>query len=129
MKSYLLFLFGVGALWDVATTVFGTWILFDNRALAPLLASIAFGLVILGIMGSTIWIWKTDGIWGLVFKCAWIAALVYDVFTSWKGNYDLLFGQNIVGLQFVLLISLTAFMTLSPILWVYIYGENKARFE
>ncbi len=129
MKKYLLFLFGVGCLWDVLTTVYGTWVLFDHKALFPLLASITFGLVILALLGSVIWIWKTEGVFGSGFKAAWIVGIAYDLFTSWNGNLNLLFGRSVAGSQFVMLVGLTVFMTLSPIAWVYVFNEDESKFD
>lgn len=129
MRGFLLLLFGFGGLWDVATTVYGTWMFFDNKTVFPLIASMAFGAVILAIIGSTIWIWKTEGGWGILFKIAWCTALIYDLITSLKGNYELLLNQNVEGMQLLLLIGLTAFMTLSPILWVYVYRESEMKFS
>ena len=129
MKSFLLFLFGAGALWDVATTVYGTWVFIENESVFGILASIAFGLVILAIISSTLWIWKKSDLSGMIFKTMWFFALIYDLITSWKGNNELLFTQSVEGFQFLLLIGITVYMTASPIMWVYVNNESEYTFK
>jgi hypothetical protein len=123
MKAIILLLFGIGALWDVATTVYGTWIIFPGRTALTLIASVVFGLVILALLASTLWIWRKGGVSGIVFKIAWLVGLGYDLWTSWSGNYDLLFAREPTGAQVALAIGLTCFMSLSPMAFVTVQEE------
>ena len=128
MRGALLFLFGCGALWDVTTTIYGTWSIFDGKNIFALIASVVFGLVVLALLASTLWIWQKEGIFGTGFKIAWIVAILIDLWTSWNGNRELLFQDEVEGAQFLLLLVLTAFMSLSPIAWVYIQKQLNSEF-
>ena len=129
MRSILMILFGAGALWDVTTTIYGTWNILNGNNFFALIASIAFGLVILALLASTLWIWKKEGVFGLGFKIFWCISIIYDLATSWNGNLSLLFQGRVNGVQYLLLIGLTLFMSLSPIAWTYVQSQSELDFQ
>lgn len=122
-------MFGIGALWDAATTVYGTYELMNSSGFFQIAASIAFAIVILAIVGSTLWIWRLKGVFGLCFRWAWGLGIAYDLFTSWMGNVDLLFKGQLSFIKLLLLIGLTLYMGLSPIMWAYVNEQPESDFR
>ncbi len=128
MRKSFLVMFFVGAMWDAATTLYGTNELMGGSSFFQIVASFVFAVVILAFISGTLWIWRLKGALGKGFKGAWIAAILFDTFTSIIGNVDLLFGSNLNFSRLLLLVGLTGFMVISPIAWAWVYEQPESRF-
>jgi len=113
MATLIKLLIGFGSLWDGFTTVFVT-----HRILGPgriqLFASMALAFVVLGLLFSTEKILAAQGRAKLVVRGCWALALIYDLYTSYVGNSEIILGGDVRGARFLLLIVLTLLTTGLP---------------
>lgn len=115
-RSLLIILLGIVAIWDTITTVYGTYTIFGDGAI-QIIVSIGFALILTGYLLRTIPIIKnpSEELIPVGAKVLWFLAILYDIFTSFTGNMDLILG-NATGVQKVLVaIGLTIFVCSAPI--------------
>ncbi len=132
MRYFLIIILGLVALYDGFTTVLGTAIILGEST-AGISVSILFSLIILAFMISTYPIWDTRVINNWVEKQAtegcllyfirfiWIAAFIYDLYTSYSGNKALITGNRQADAgQEAIFIGLTLMVSASPIFLSYL---------
>ncbi|HAQ65307.1 MAG TPA: hypothetical protein DCR43_05590 [Bacteroidales bacterium] len=114
-----LFQIGLGfvTVWDTVTTIYGTYsILGDGQV--QIVLSILFGILLSAFLIRTIPIIKNpdnEDIIAVGAKVLWFLAILYDIYTSFTGNFDLILGQ-VAGLQKIIIaIGLTIFVSSAPI--------------
>jgi len=115
-RSLLIILLSVVTIWDTITTIYGTYTIFGAGTI-QLVVSIGFALLLAGFLIRTIPIIKnpSEELIPVGTKVLWFLAILYDLFTSFTGNMDLILG-NATGTQKVILaIGLTLFVCSAPI--------------
>ncbi len=131
MRNLLLLIFGLVALFDGFTTVLGTAAILGETT-PGILISILFSLIILAFMIGTYPIWnasvidtwvenkETEGCLLFFIRFLWIAAFLYDIFTSYSGNKFLVVGEETASAsQEAILVGLTLLVSASPIFVSY----------
>lgn len=115
-KSLLILGLGFVAVWDTVTTIYGTRLILGDGPIQTII-SILFALLLAAYLLQTVPIIKnpsTDLI-PVGAKVLWFLAILYDLFTSYKGNFDLVLG-NVGGAERIILaIGLTLFICSAPI--------------
>jgi hypothetical protein len=108
---------GLVTIWDAATTVYGTSTIIGNGGIQMML-SVLFGLLLAAFLIRTLPIIKNpdnDDIIVVGGKVLWFLAILYDLFTSFTGNFDLILG-TVEGIQkTIMAIGLTLFVSSAPI--------------
>lgn len=105
-------------LWDGFTTLYGTQKIFGATNIA-LIASILLGLLIIVIMVFTPVLLTSEELpitVKVVLVPLYPTAVVYDFYTSYIGNLDLLFKGVVDGSQRFVVIGLTIFVSSSSII-------------
>lgn len=116
MKSLLILGLGLVTVWDTITTVYGSYII-TGEGSTQLIISIFFALFLAAYLIWSIPILKnpSEEIIPVGAKVLWFLAIIYDVFTSYKGNFDLVLG-NVGGTEKIFYaIGLTIFVSSAPI--------------
>ncbi|SRX74754.1 hypothetical protein [Aequorivita antarctica] len=115
-RSLLIILLGVVTIWDTVTTVYGTYTIFGEGTI-QLVVSIGFALLLAGFLIRTIPIIKnpSEELIPVGTKVLWFLAILYDLFTSFTGNMDLILGNATGTQKVVLAIGLTLFVCSAPI--------------
>lgn len=116
MKPYLIWALGFLTLWDTATTIYGTASMIGPK-MVQIPFSILFGLVLSGYLLRSIPILKnpsTDLI-PVGAKILWFFAVLYDIFTAFTGNLELIRGGQSDSSQIFIAIGLTIFICSGPI--------------
>lgn len=123
-NQYLLIGLGFVTIWDTITTVYGTYtILGDGQT--QLIISIFFAVFLAAYLLHTIPIIKnpSEELIPVGAKILWFLAILYDLYTSFKGNVELIL-SNATGMEKVIIaIGLTVFVSSAPI------GVSKLYFE
>jgi len=141
MRYFLIIILGLVALYDGFTTVLGTAIILGEST-AGISVSILFSLIILAFMISTYPIWDTkiiadwverreaEGCLLYFIRFIWIAAFIYDLYTSYSGNKALIIGNEKANAgQEAILIGLTLMVSASPIFLSYMLSMILQRKE
>lgn len=105
------------SLWDTVTTIYGT-MLIVGRGAPQVVISVLFGILISVFLLRTIPILKNprEDLLTLGTKALWFLALLYDLYTAFEGNMDLILGENASGHQKVIIaVGLTIFICSAPI--------------
>lgn len=124
LKNFLLILFGAIAFWDAATTFIGSYEILGTSKDIAIGFSIGFAVIILALMISTTSIWSVQGGFGFILKPIWIIAFIFDIYTSYTGNLDIVLGGEANGKQFILLAGMTLLTTSAPILFSLFLIKN-----
>jgi hypothetical protein len=120
--SLLLLVCSMTLLWDGFTTLYGTQKIFGANPQAAgiaIIASILLGLLIVIVMVVTPLALKTEGTpvsVKVILIPLYPTAVVYDFYTSYIGNLDLIFQGTADSQQQFLLIGLTGFVSSSSII-------------
>ncbi len=107
---------GFMTLWDTVTTIYGTHTILGN-GIIQFVISILFGLVISAFLLRTIPIIKNpkSDFLSLGGKGLWLLAILYDLFTAYTGNFDLVLGNTGGTERNIISIGLTLFICAGPI--------------
>jgi len=107
---------GVVTAWDTVTTVYGTSTILGTANL-QIAISIAFALLLTAYLLRSIPIIKnpSDEIIPVGAKILWFLAILYDIFTAYTGNFDLVLGNIGGGQKIIISIGLTIFISSAPI--------------
>lgn len=116
--SRQLLILGLGfvSVWDTVTTIYGTKVILGGGDI-QLIIAILFALLIAAYLLRSVPIIKNPStdLFHVGAKVLWFLAFLYDLFTSFKGNFDLVLG-NVGGTErIVLAIGLTIFTCSAPI--------------
>ena len=115
-KIYLQIGLGFVTLWDTITTVYGTSSIIGNGPV-QILISILFGVLIAVFLIRTIPIIRNphEDIIAIGAKVLWFLAILYDLYTSFTGNFDLILGQVAGTQKIIIAVGLTIFVSSAPI--------------
>jgi hypothetical protein len=108
---------GFVTIWDTVTTVYGTSTILGPGPIQVVM-SILFGLLITSFLFRTIPIIKdpSEELIPVGAKVLWFLAVLYDLFTAYMGNFDLILNQTTSGVQKVIIaIGITVFICSAPI--------------
>jgi hypothetical protein len=129
-KNMLMLGLGFVTIWDTATTVYGTFTILGSGVIQVIL-SVLFGILITSFLFRTIPIIKdpSDDLIPTGAKILWFFAVLYDLFTAYMGNFDLILNQSASGVQKVIIaIGITIFICSAPIglssLWFEEYQDS-----
>jgi hypothetical protein len=117
--------FGFVTIWDTVTTIYGTTTILGKGAIQIIL-SVLFGVLITSFLFRTIPIIRntSEDIIPVGAKVLWFLAFLYDLYTAFVGNMDLVLGETATGVQKVIIaVGLTIFICSAPI------GLSKLYFE
>jgi hypothetical protein len=115
-RTLLILGLGFVTIWDTITTIYGTYTILGGGTI-QLILSILFGLLLTAYLIRSIPIIKnpSEEIIPVGAKILWFFAILYDLFTAYTGNFDLVLG-NVGGTQKIIIaIGLTIFICSSPI--------------
>jgi len=116
-KNLLIIGLGAVTVWDTITTVYGTNTIL-GKGDVQIILSVLFGLLISSFLLRTIPIIKnpSDDLIPTGAKVLWFLAVLYDLFTAFMGNFDLVLSQTASGVQKVIIaIGITIFICSAPI--------------
>lgn len=115
-KLYLMIGLGVVTAWDTITTIYGTSKIIGTDSLRMGL-SIAFALLLTAYLIRSIPIIKnpSEELIPIGAKILWFLAILYDIFTAYTGNFDLVLGNTDSGPKIIISIGLTIFISSAPI--------------
>ncbi len=124
IQGILLIACGLTGLWDGFTTFYGTSQIVGDEDIQVIAASI-FAIIIGGFLFGTKFIWEYYGEAFLVFllRSLWLVAFFYDIYTSFIGNRDIIFGQTSGGDQIMILIGMTILVSGAPIIFSFLIDE------
>lgn len=125
-KSLLLIGLGAVAVWDTVTTVYGTSTIL-GKGDVQIVLSVLFGLLISSFLLRTIPIIKnpSDDLIPTGAKVLWFLAVLYDLFTAFMGNFDLVLSQTASGVQKIIIaIGITIFICSAPIGLSSVYYDS-----
>lgn len=128
----LLPLFLMVAMWDGFTTIFGTVSLLGGASLGTVLIGVIVSALMLVLFYLTFDVWDDKSIDSeevrMIFRALWIAAAVYDLFTSFYGNRALIFDSTgsagTGGSLFVLILS-TFIVSGSTLIAAWILNDDE----
>ena len=118
----LLLVLGVTGLWDGFTTFYGTSQILGNDILSLIIAVI-FSIIITAFLFSTNFIWdinRENSFIIVMLRGFWFVSFLYDMFTSFIGNKDLLIKDIGTFSQISILVGITILVSGSPIIFSYI---------
>ena len=116
-KNLLLVGLGAVAVWDTITTIYGTSTILGNGPIQIIL-SVLFGLLISSFLLRTMPIIKnpSEDLIPTGAKILWFLAVLYDLYTAFLGNFDLVLNQTASGVQKVVIaVGITIFICSAPI--------------
>jgi len=115
-KTLLKLGLGFVTVWDTITTIYGTSTILGQGTIQIVL-SVLFSLLLAAYLIRSIPILKnpSEEIIPVGAKVLWFIAILYDVFTAYTGNFDIVLG-NVGGTQKIIIaIGLTIFICSAPI--------------
>jgi hypothetical protein len=118
---------GFVAIWDTVTTVYGTSTILGPGSIQTIM-SVLFGLLIGIFLFRTIPIIKNPSqeLIPTGAKILWFLAVLYDLYTAYMGNFDLILNQSANGAHKVIVaIGITIFICSAPIGLSSMYFEPK----
>jgi hypothetical protein len=128
----LLIACGLTGLWDGFTTFYGTHVILtgsmgiasnisalESGELIKVIASAFFAIIILGFLFGTKHVWRSKGdvFTSSLLRMFWVTAFIYDIYTSFMGNRDIIIGSPGDLNQFVILIGMTILVSGAPIIF------------
>ncbi len=128
----LLIACGLTGLWDGFTTFYGTHVILTgstdvasnistlaSEELIKVIASAFFAVIILGFLFGTKHVWRSNGdiFTSALLRMFWVTAFLYDIYTSFMGNRDIIIGSPGNTNQFVILIGMTILVSGAPIIF------------
>jgi hypothetical protein len=144
MKSFMIFTFGIGALWDGFTTMIGIAAILKAQSLPEIAMCFVGGLMVAGFGLGTKFIFANKGfVYGFI-QFLWLLCIGFDFYTSFAGNaqylvlrtgstnvfdfsnFNLNFGSLFSTLelgQVAVLLVLTILISSSPILISYLVED------
>ena len=125
-KTYMLIALGFVTLWDTITTVYGTYKILGEGSI-QLILSIFFAVIIEVHLMRTFPVLKnpSEEFYPVGLKGLWFLALFYDLFTSYKGNIELILSNSLGVEKIIVAIGLTIFVSSSPIGVSKLYYERE----
>jgi hypothetical protein len=108
---------GFVTIWDTVTTIYGTSTILGKGPIQIILA-VLFGILITSFLFRTIPIIKnpSEELIPVGTKVLWFLAVLYDLYTAFLGNMDLILGDTATGVQKVVIaVGLTIFICSAPI--------------
>lgn len=121
LKTGILIFLALLTAFDTFTTFWGTQTILGDSIYSTVISAI-FALGIGSMLLSTVAVFEyvktKGGFLGKGLGLVWIIFFVYDIFTSWKGNLNLMYGSHpsLNGEQFAILASTTIFVSISSII-------------
>nr|VFK79233.1 MAG: hypothetical protein BECKSD772D_GA0070982_104113 [Candidatus Kentron sp. SD] len=124
MKFFLYF-FGATSFWDGFTTVIGTIKIIgdgENQIIGAII--LALGITAF-LFGTTAIFYRADGLLRQFLAVSWFLAVAYDLTTSWYGNLEYVFQNNISTIpEYLILAAITGFISASPVLLSLVLWGN-----
>jgi hypothetical protein len=125
-KNVLIIGLGAVSVWDTITTIYGTSTILGKGEVQMVL-SVLFGVLLSIYLFKTIPIIKnpSDDLIPTGAKILWFLAVLYDLFTAFMGNFDLVLSQTASGVQKVIIaIGITIFICSAPIGLSSVYYDS-----
>jgi len=115
----MLMMLGLGfvTIWDTITTIYGTSTIL-GKGTVQIILSVLFGVLISMFLFRSIPIIKnpSEELIPVGAKVLWFLAVLYDLYTAFLGNMDLILGDTATGVQKVVIaVGLTVFICSAPI--------------
>jgi hypothetical protein len=126
-RTLLILGLGLVTIWDTITTIYGTYTILGHNTLQIIL-SVLFAVFLSVYLLHTIPIIKNPSIEMIPVgaKVLWFLAILYDLFTAYTGNFDLVLGDVGGSQKIIIAIGLTIFICSAPIgLSQLLYGSEK----
>ena len=128
MKTGILIFLAILTIFDAFTTFWGTKSILGESTYSVVISGIfALGIGAMLLSSASVFNYaKYNGGFGKVLPLVWVIFFIYDVFTSWKGNLNLMYGESasLNGEQFAILASTTLFVSISSIIISYTISDN-----
>ncbi|HMQ54084.1 MAG TPA: hypothetical protein PKE64_14475 [Anaerolineae bacterium] len=116
MKWFLTGVLVLATVWDGFTTIYGTILIFGTGPF-QLFAAFLFSMLIMAFMLNTMRLMRWHrGFATSIAKVFWFVALIYDFYTSWVGNSNLITQNRGDTAEIFMLIGLSLLVIASPIL-------------
>lgn len=126
-KTILTIGLGFVTIWDTITTIYGTYTILGEGNI-QIIVSVLFGILLSAFLIRTIPIIQNpdnEDIIAVGAKVLWFLAILYDLFTSFTGNHDLVLGE-VAGIQKIIIaIGLTIFVSSAPIGLSSVFYKDK----
>src|ERR1039457_7242404 len=125
-KNVLIIGLGAVSVWDTITTIYGTSTILGKGEVQMDL-SVLFGVLLSIYLFKTIHIIKSpsDDLIPTGATILWFHAVLYDLFTAFMGNFDLVLSQTASGVQKVIIaIRITIFICSAPIGLSSVYYDS-----
>jgi hypothetical protein len=127
LKFGILIFLALLTVFDGFTTFWGTQTILGVSPFSSIISGI-FALGIGAMLLSTASIFeyaKYHNGFAKILPLIWFIFFVYDVFTSWVGNLNLMYGENInlTGEQFAILAPVTIFVSISAIVISFVIKD------
>lgn len=128
IKNGVLFFLGFLTLFDTFTSYQGTITILGNTDFAKGF-SLIFAVGISSMLISTVGVFeygKYNGGFGKMLLMTWWIFFAYDVFTSWKGTINLLYGNQTTlnDERFLIISATTLFISISSIIISHIVANR-----
>jgi len=128
VRALLLLVLGGASIWHGCTTVAGTYDILGS-GWGQFAGSVVFALVIIGFLLGTSEVLDLCQGWPLFVVClvslVWVCAFGYNLFTSYVGNCRLIVGDSLEASSKILVLSLTAFISCSPVCLSFLWQETR----
>lgn len=115
-RQLLIIGLGFVTIWDTVTTIYGTKLILGDGSVQFVIA-ILFSLFLAAYLFRSVPIVKnpSEDLFPTGAKVLWFLAVLYDLFTAFKGNFDLVLGNVGGSERIALAIGLTIFICSAPI--------------
>lgn len=127
MRAFLLILLALAAVWDAFTTGYGTIQILGTNFLQIIVAILFSALVFAFNLGTKRIMQWQEGFVSWFAKFVWLVAIVFDFFTSWVANSDLIIGGDRSGAETFMLFGLTLLVTAAPMLLYAMWSPRSFR--
>jgi len=115
-------------IWHTFSTAYGTITILGSANNLQVFITILFTIITLMFLMATFKIWKDQSnipAFNWFLRSFWLLSLAYSLFTTYLGNLKILSSDTGNPSQIVLVIGVTAFVSLNPILISY-FMNNKS---
>ncbi|HEX8265446.1 MAG TPA: hypothetical protein VF596_08580 [Pyrinomonadaceae bacterium] len=115
-KYTLAFCLAIVSFWDLVTTIYGTHSIAGDTPIQIGIA-VGFGLLLSALLLYTLPIVKNpkEDVFSISFKGIWFLGLLYDLYTAFMGNFNLLLSSVNDTPKIVLAVGLTIFTCYAPL--------------
>jgi hypothetical protein len=115
-RQLLIIGLGFVTIWDTVTTIYGTKLILGGAEIQFVIA-VLFSLFLAAYLLRSVPIIRNPSpdLFPVGAKVLWFLAFLYDLFTAFKGNFDLVLGNVGGNERIALAIGLTIFICSAPI--------------